>query len=222
MRGLFRMAMSRLYKPVLERYLRKDRTWRYNGFRMDIANSVFHPAFFGSSRVFAWFIKRQDLSGKTLLEIGCGSGLLSMVAAAGKAVVTAVDINEKAVECARQNAKINGLEMTVIHSDLFEKAPLQQFDLIICNPPYFPAEPKNPGAYAWYCEDDFGFFRRFFAAIPAFIHPHSRIWLILSEVCRLDAISAVAEEAGFRLKKILTEQSQFEIFIIFEAERNTA
>ena len=222
MRRLFRLALSRLYKPILERYLRHDRTWRYNGLRMNIAGSVFHPAFFGSSKVFARFLDRRDLSGKTLLEIGCGSGFLSLTAASGGAKVTAADINERAVECARQNAMINGLEMTVIHSDLFEKAPRQKFDLIICNPPYFPSDPKNPGAYAWYCEDDFGFFRRFFAAIPAFIHPHSRIWLILSEVCRLDAISAVAEEAGFRLKKILTEQSQFEIFIIFEAERNTA
>ena len=49
--------------------------------------------------------------GTTLLDVGCGSGALSVVAARSGAVVTAIDVDPVAVEATRANAAANGVDV---------------------------------------------------------------------------------------------------------------
>jgi ribosomal protein L3 glutamine methyltransferase len=55
--------------------------------------------------------------------------------------VVASDIDADALDVARDNVALHGLEsrVTVLHSDLFEGLGQQKFDLIVCNPPYVPS-----------------------------------------------------------------------------------
>jgi ribosomal protein L11 methyltransferase len=56
----------------------------------------------------------QDVEPTSLLDVGCGSGVLSVAAAKlGFAPVTAVDIDEVALEVARVNATANGVVVDV-------------------------------------------------------------------------------------------------------------
>ena len=55
---------------------------------------------------------------------------------AGRKVrMTAIDVSEKALELARENAELNGAESNFIQSDLFTRIR-ERFDLIVSNPPY--------------------------------------------------------------------------------------
>jgi release factor glutamine methyltransferase len=81
MHRLLRPLLYYGYKPLLERYLNRNLTWQFRGLQLHIKKGVFHPAFFGSTKVFAAFLASQELAGKSLLEVGCGSGLLSLLAA---------------------------------------------------------------------------------------------------------------------------------------------
>ena len=54
----------------------------------------------------------------SVLEIGCGSGIISMHLAQRGNVVTAIDINPKAVEATKFNSKENDLEIEVLEGDL--------------------------------------------------------------------------------------------------------
>lgn len=80
-------------------------------------------------------------SGK-ILEMGCGTGIVSLSAAAASPSnsVLAVDINPEAVECARKNAKANGItNVRFMAGDLFSSIPeTDKFDSILFNPPYLP------------------------------------------------------------------------------------
>jgi 16S rRNA (guanine1207-N2)-methyltransferase len=50
--------------------------------------------------------------------------------------VTMVDINERAVELAKENAALNGIRnVTIMQSDLFESVEEKEFDAILTNPP---------------------------------------------------------------------------------------
>jgi ribosomal protein L11 methyltransferase len=54
----------------------------------------------------------QELEPAGLLDVGCGSGVLSIAAAKlGFSPVVAVDVDEAAVEVTRENARLNGTEV---------------------------------------------------------------------------------------------------------------
>lgn len=80
--------------------------------------------------------------GETLLEMGCGAGLVALHAAKAGAKVTAVDVSPHAVECTRRNAARNDLRVEVLRSDLFEKVA-GSYDIIAFNPPYLPEDSRT-------------------------------------------------------------------------------
>lgn len=74
-------------------------------------------------------------SGKSLLDVGCGYGPLGISLAKVQGVKsTMVDINKRALDLARLNAEKNGIKVTIIDSNVYEKVS-GVFDYIISNPP---------------------------------------------------------------------------------------
>src|SRR5258708_1974221 len=121
--------VDRLYRPLLVRYLSSTRTYSYKGIRLLVPPEVFHPGFFFSTRLLLRHISRQLLQGQSLLELGAGSGLISLFAAQKGAVVTAIDINPTAIEYLESNSSRNRLPIVIIRSDLFSQIPKQPFDI---------------------------------------------------------------------------------------------
>jgi len=71
-----------------------------------------------------------------VLDIGCGYGVigLSLYTKEPSIILTLADINERAVNLARENAVANKISAKVLQSDGFENID-NQFDLIVFNPP---------------------------------------------------------------------------------------
>jgi predicted nicotinamide N-methyase len=66
----------------------------------------------------------ETVRGRTVLDVGTGSGLCAIAAArAGAASVTAVDIDPHAVEAARLNARANGVRIDVFGRDVADEPP---------------------------------------------------------------------------------------------------
>ena len=75
----------------------------------------------------------SDLKGKNVLDHGTGTGVLAIFAKRlGAAHVTAVDIDEKSVENAKENAELNGEEIEVLHTSIYD-FKFQIYDLILAN-----------------------------------------------------------------------------------------
>ncbi|MUG48009.1 class I SAM-dependent methyltransferase [Paenibacillus sp. FSL W8-0186] len=73
-----------------------------------------------------------------VLDVGCGYGPIGLTAArlAGRGHVTMIDVNQRAVELAKENAANNKIaNVTIVESDLFAALGEQQFDVILTNPP---------------------------------------------------------------------------------------
>lgn len=202
-------------------YLRKERHTHYGGMKLKVNTGVFHPGLFQSSRYMADWLQALDLEGKSVLEIGCGAGLISLVAAKKGAAVTAVDINEHAVRNTQENASANGLTLTVMQSDLFAALPATGFDLVLVNPPYYPGEPKDDYARAWYCGPGFEYFHHLFAQL----HDRrldERCYLVLSEYCDLSSIRDAAGVYGIGLAEVNRKKLSGEWFGIYRSfERST-
>ena len=84
-----------------------------------------------------WFDVSQS---KRILDIGCGSGLISIMAAQRcGAAITGVEIDKEAANQARANVGNCPWRdrIEIIHADILHHSPEGEFDTIVCNPPYF-------------------------------------------------------------------------------------
>lgn len=86
-----------------------------------------HP----TTRLCLQWLCRHIHGGETVLDYGCGSGILAVAAARlGAGAVTGVDIDEQALGAAQHNAGRNGVTIALMHS----KQPLDaRFDRVVAN-----------------------------------------------------------------------------------------
>ncbi len=82
-------------------------------------------------------------AGERVIEIGTGVGLAAVLAARAGCHVVATDVVPAAVECARENALLNGVagRMQVRLGNCFEPVQGMTFDLICTSPPQMPTPP---------------------------------------------------------------------------------
>ena len=98
---------------------------------------------FSDPRVFrptltTWLLTERvltaDVSGKSVLDLGCGSGPIAIrLALAGASHVHATDLMAEACSLARKNAEANGVasKLTILRGDLFRPLGDMKFDVIV-------------------------------------------------------------------------------------------
>ncbi len=81
----------------------------------------------------------NELNGKKcVLDLCCGSGCIGLALAKEGHIVTCADVSNKALKCAKNNAKLNGLDVKILKSDMFKNIS-GKFDVMVSNPPYIPS-----------------------------------------------------------------------------------
>lgn len=219
MKTTLKHIVARTYKPILEKYLSKTRRYRYKDISLSISPEVFHPGFFFSTQLLLHYINKLPLKGKDFLELGCGSGLISIAAAKKGAKVTASDINPVALELLKKNSNQNKVDMEILLSDLFNHIPKQQFDIIAINPPYYKKKPLTPKDHAWFCGENGEYFSSLFNSITAYMNPGTEILMVLIEDCDMEMIKGFAEKNGFVLHLVYTRKNILEKNFIFKIEK---
>ena len=218
MRNILKYIVGAIYKPLLERYLAKTRHYKYKGIHLIIPPGVFHPAFFFTSKLLFRYISSLPVTGKNFLELGAGSGLISIYAAKKNARVTATDINLVAIEYLKKNSLANNVTLQIIHSDLFQNISRQRFDYIAINPPFYKKDPVSDRDYAWYCGKNGEYFQDLFRSLANYSNTNSTILMILSDGCDLEMIGRHADEFRFRMDKVHTKQNLLEKNFIFKIQ----
>lgn len=104
------------------------------------ATLVSQPGVFACDRLddgTAALIRAMEIHpGETVLDLGCGTGLLALVAARRGGRVTAVDADLRAVESARRTLAANQVAAEVLISDCAQMVLERRFDVVVCNPPF--------------------------------------------------------------------------------------
>ena len=73
------------------------------------------------------------------LEIGTGSGCISIALKKSlDSQIDAIDISNEAIKTAKENAKLNNVNINFINLDIHNFKSSKKYDLIISNPPYVP------------------------------------------------------------------------------------
>ncbi|MGE5472352.1 MAG: methyltransferase [Bacteroidota bacterium] len=129
-------------------------------------------------------------------DIGTGSGILAAVLARrGVAHVVATDQDQRALACATENIEKLGLAAAVelVEADLF---PAGRAPLVVCNPPWVPAQPSSPIEYAVY-DPDSQMLRGFLGGLAAHLAPGGEGWLIISDLAEHLGLRSRAELLGW-------------------------
>jgi HemK-related putative methylase len=107
---------------------------RVGNFDIYLHPSVLSPKYFPET---VWFGENLPpiVQGKSFLEVGLGSGLVSLYLAASGSSVAGVDINSKAVEITKKNFEANGQIGHFVVSDVFENVT-KKYDFIFWNHPW--------------------------------------------------------------------------------------
>lgn len=75
-------------------------------------------------------------AGMTVLDMGCGTGLIGLSALRKEAKVTLTDVSARAIESARRTCHANGQNPDIIHTSGAEKCNPGEFDAVLTNPPF--------------------------------------------------------------------------------------
>jgi release factor glutamine methyltransferase len=182
---------------------------------------VFNPKDYFSSEIFAKFISSlDDLKGKYVLDMGCGSGVVSVFAALKGARCLAVDVNPNSVKAAEENAKQNGFgdKIKALQSNLFESIPVEEkFDIIFFNPPYYEKEPKTDFEKAFFTGTGFKIIKDFLEQAKNCFVPGGFIYFITSSDLKIDGFLNMIQAGGYEFKIVKKVNTLFETFYITKA-----
>jgi release factor glutamine methyltransferase len=213
-----RALLHPIVNPFFQWYLSKPRTFRYQKIIVRVRPTVFHPGLFYSTKLILAFLDQRVLKNKKVLELGAGTGLIAIHCARQGAVVTATDINPHAISNIRENAELNSVSIDIVHSDLLTTVSPKDFDIIVINPPYYPKKIGSEKDYAWYCGENFEYFRNLFFQIKEKYSAETEIIMVLSEDCNISQIKAIAEEHDLEMPMLYSQQILGESNFIFRIQ----
>lgn len=123
-------------------------SWEFCGLPMVVDQSVLIPRMDTEvlAETAAEIFREQKKNDPRILDLGCGSGCISC--ALGHFLpasrLTLLDVSPDALAIARRNLALNHLNRRAVcfEADMLSPPPLRlgEFDLIVSNPPYIPAE----------------------------------------------------------------------------------
>lgn len=219
-----RTLSSRLYfESVVKPTLQRTVDARVLGFNLSVPPTVFHPKFYFTSRILGSFIQGLDLHGKSVLDLGCGSGILSLAAASAGANVTAIDINPAAVAATQMNCLRNGLEerIHVLERDIFHglSSELTQIDLIVTNPPYYQKNPETPAEWAFHGGASNEFMEKLAEVSLQILGKQGSILMVLSSDVEESMILKPFASRAFQQTTLTETRRFFELLHVIRLER---
>jgi release factor glutamine methyltransferase len=207
-------SVPRQSKRLDERHAGKPFEVECCGMKITVEPGVYQTS--GDSDLMAESVKiTRD---ENFLEVGCGTGVVSISVAKRAAQGVGIDISERAVENSKHNAEAQRVtNVTFFLSNVFEKVE-GAFDVIICNPPYTKHEIRdNIDRMFWDPEDEMK--QKFFKGVGAHLKPNGRIYFGWADFADIDVDLPfkLAEANGYKLVNTFTKPHGNDFsFYVFE------
>src|SRR3989344_1869526 len=169
-------------------------------FDLTILPNVFSPKYFTDSLWFAETLPKIVGTG-SLLEVGSGTGIVSLYCADAGASVTATDISPEASQNTALNARRNGQRVSVCNGDMFEAIrENEKFDFIFWNHPFNNWDtPVDDMLLRAGLDERYAGLRKYVSEGPGHLSEGGSLLLGTGDMADLKEIEKIAEENGCRL-----------------------
>lgn len=166
-----------------------------------------------------------------ILDIGTGSGNIAIALAKNlsNSVITSIDINNDAVELAKENAKLNNLNGRLLFENVdikdYNLRETQKFDIIVSNPPYISQkdyinlekellehEPKNALTDE---ADGYTFYHLISQKAPNLLNNNGKLYFEIAQG-QANKVSEVMTNNGFKNIKSINDYSGVKRIVIGE------
>ena len=203
-------------KAFFEKFknLKNPRHITFLGKKFVIYPNVFSPLEDTRILIKSMIIPKES----NVLEIGAGSGAVSIFAAQKAKKVIAVDINPDAIKCAQENVrlhKINNIEVRL--SDLFENIN-EKFDIILANLP-FRNLPTNDIIEKSMWDQDFSANERFFKEVSNYLKPKGIIYFVHANFGEIARVKELIKKYNFKIEKIYKSKKEWRIFFVYKLKK---
>jgi len=155
-----------------------------------------------------------------VLDMGTGSGIQAIEAAKTSNLVIAADINEDALEYAKEEAKnINNIKF--IKTDLFSGLEnyKNSFDIIIFNPPYLPNDEKIQDVALDGGREGYELIERFFNEVNNYLKEDGKILLVFSSLTKKDKINSIIKKHNLKHTLLDSKKMFFEELYVYLVEK---
>ena len=202
---LHALAIRKVLRALHLAAPRLRRLHRFRGMTLYIPPGVFIPVWAVSTDLIIEYMRPRGL----VVEVGCGSGAISIAAAKhpGVARVVAYDQNPLAVAVTRVNARLNGVGHTVYATPWVEKLPLGEADYAVVNPPYLPLDLVDALDTNWCGGSNLEVLRRTIGLAAASLRRGGVLITAVSSVTRLGRALAILEEEGLKPKVLASRRT---------------
>jgi release factor glutamine methyltransferase len=216
------MNFKNIIKAITSPFVAKYQAWvhqklvrySYNGIEVNVLPGVFSPKIHSTTPAFLAYIETLDLNQKTILELGCGSGIISVVAATKGGIVTSSDVNDIALNELTVHARDENLNIIVVYSDLFENLHFH-FDYIFINPPALPKAPISIVDMANRAGENFEYFERLFSQLKVRTLRESVVLISLPERAELFSICRRAKLHHLKLETVKVMHQGLDRVVIY-------
>lgn len=219
------LLKRRLNREPIANIVNKKSFWSYDFF---VNENVLTPRSDSEILVEAVLSNYNNMNENlNILDLGTGSGclILSLLKMYKNATGLAVDISDKALQVAKQNAKNLKVENIQFLKNNWNDNIEDKFDIIISNPPYIPTkeikelEPEvnkfNPLLALDGGEDGLNCYRYLAKSLDKNLKENTKIFLEIGKNQEKD-IEKIFNENGYKLLKIYKDLAEINRILCFK------
>ncbi len=181
-----------------------------------LCNGVYRPA--EDTWLLLENINRDRVSGKTVVDVCCGSGVIGlyMLKHMNVSRMIFIDIDSRAAYNTMANVRLHklGYKSLVIQSDLLKPIRSESIDVVVSNPPYLPGSR--------FIDTDSGYgggdtVLRVIDSAGEVLGSGGFLYMVFSSLSRWIRVVGHLRRRGFRINRAVARHYFFENLIVVEA-----
>jgi release factor glutamine methyltransferase len=152
----------------------------------------------------------SEINGGSVLEVGCGSGVVTEALASRARFVVATDINFRATAEAKSRVRQRGrFNVELICCDIARPVRML-FDVVVCNPPYLPAPREEFDATVEGGREGSEFVEKLINETMPLLQRQGKILFTYSSWTNIEKIRSAARKLNLEYEVVLNNRLFFE------------